>query len=66
MPTPPVKSSKSTLTKIVTFVIIAVAFFLILRFVFSVAMGILRFLALGALVVFVLWLFLKKGDDDSS
>lgn len=67
MPNEPAKASKLSLPKVVTFLVAAVAVFFVLRFVFSVAMSALKFVALGALVVFVVWLFVSKdkGADKS-
>jgi len=60
MPQDTPKSSKLTLPKMALYVVAAIAIVLVLRFVFSVAMGVLKFVALGALAVFVVWLFLSK------
>ncbi len=58
----PSGSNKLTLSRIVFFVVAAVAALLVLRFVFSIAMSVVKFIALGALAVFVVWLFLGKDD----
>lgn len=60
MPSESPKSSKLSVSKVATYAVAAIAILLLLRFVFSVAMGVLRFVALGALAVFVVWLFLSK------
>lgn len=67
MPNEPTKVSKLTLPRVVMFLVAAVAVFIVLRFVFSVAMSALKFVALGALAVFVVWLFISKdkGADKS-
>lgn len=64
MPQDTTKSSKLSLPKMVLYVVAAIAVFLVLRFVFSIAMSILKFVALGALAVFVVWLFM--GRDGGS
>jgi len=56
--------SKLTLPKIAVYAVAAVAVFLILRFVFSVAMSVMKFLILGALAIFVVWIFLAKDGPD--
>lgn len=53
---------KSTLPRIVGFAITAVAILLVLRFVFAVALGLLKWLALGALIALVVWLVLSKDE----
>lgn len=53
---------KSSLPRIVAFAITAVAVLLVLRFVFAVALGLLKWLALGALVALVVWLVLSRDD----
>jgi hypothetical protein len=66
MPNEPHKSSKLSLPKVAMMLALAVAAFLVLRFVFSVTMGVLKFLALGALAVFVVWLFLSKDKGSGN
>jgi hypothetical protein len=68
MPPTPTGSAKSKLTvsKIALYAVAAIAIFLILRFVFSVAMSILKFVMLGALALFVVWLFIAKDGGDKS
>ena len=68
MPQDSTKSSKLTLPKMAVYLVAAVAALLVLRFVFSVAMSVLKFVALGALALFVVWLFLAKdsGSNKSS
>jgi len=60
MPQDSPKSSKLSLPKMALYLVATVAVFLVLRFVFSIAMSILKFVALGALAVFVVWLFMVK------
>ena len=67
MPKDSPKSTQLTLSKVAGYLVAAVAVLLVLRFVFSVAMSILKFVALGALVLFVVWLFVAKdGGSDKS
>ncbi len=56
---------KSSLPRIVGFAITALAVLLVLRFVFAVALGLLKWLALAALVALVAWLVLSKDDGHS-
>jgi len=66
----PNSTKKTSLPRIALYVVLAIAAFLVLRFVFSVAMSVLKFVLLGALAVGVVWLFLAKdsgkGKDKSS
>lgn len=62
MPKDSPKSMQLTVPKVAGYLVAAVAVLLVLRFVFSVAMSILKFVALGALVVFVVWLFMAKDS----
>ena len=66
MPDEPTKS-KLSLSRLALYIVAAIAVLLVLRFVFSVAMSALKFVALGALAVFVVWLFISKdkGSDKS-
>jgi len=57
---------RSTLPRIVAFAVIAVAVLLVLRFVFAVAIGLLKWLALGAIVALVVWLVLSKDSSERS
>lgn len=66
MPQDTTKSAKMSLPKLVTYIVAAIAILLVLRFVFSVAMSILKFVALGGLVLFVAWLFLSKDTSGKS
>jgi hypothetical protein len=55
--------------KIVFFVVAAVAVFLVLKFVFSIAMSVLKWGVIAAVAAFVVWMFLgggKKGKSDSA
>ena len=62
MPNP---TQKLSLPRIALYVVLAIAAFLVLRFVFSVAMSVLTFVMLGALAVVVVYFFLAKdaGKD---
>ncbi|MBL8787497.1 MAG: hypothetical protein JNJ59_21515 [Deltaproteobacteria bacterium] len=62
MPNP---TQKLSLPRIALYVVLAIAAFLVLRFVFSVAMSVLKFVLLGALAVVVVYFFLAKdaGKD---
>ncbi|HRE92516.1 MAG TPA: hypothetical protein PK095_25590 [Myxococcota bacterium] len=64
----PGSSNKLTLPRIALYLAVAVAAFILLRFVFSVAMSAMKFIFLGALAVFVVYLFLgkDKGTDGTS
>lgn len=61
----PGSSNKMTLPRIALYVAAAVAAFIVLRFVFSVAMSAMKFIALGVLAVVVVYLFMSKGNDSS-
>lgn len=59
MPNP---TQKLSLPRIALYVVLAIAAFLVLRFVFSVAMSVLKFVLLGALAVVVVYFFLAKDN----
>lgn len=59
-------SNKLTLPRIALYVAAAIAAFIVLRFVFSVAMSAMKFIALGVLAVIVVYMFIGKGKSRSS
>ncbi len=62
----PQSSNKLALPRIALYVAAAIAAFIVLRFVFSVAMSAMKFIALGVLAVIVVYLFLGKDKGSSS
>lgn len=62
----PGSSNKLTIPRLAMYVAAAVAAFIVLRFVFSVAMSAMKFIALGVLAVVVVYLFLARGDSGKS
>jgi len=61
----PQSSNKLALPRIALYVAAAIAAFIVLRFVFSVAMSAMKFIALGVLAVVVVYLFLGKDKGSS-
>lgn len=53
---------KSSLPRIVAYALIALGILLVLHFVFTVALTLLKWLALGAVVALVVWLVASKDD----
>lgn len=62
----PQSSNKLALPRIALYVVAAIAAFVVLRFVFSVAMSAMKFIALGVLAVIVVYLFLGKDKGSSN
>ncbi len=62
----PQSPSKQSPMKIVFFVVAAVAVFLVLKFVFSIAMSVLKWGVLAAVAAFVVWMFVGGGKKDKS
>lgn len=53
---------KSSLSRILIFAVGAITVLLVLRFVFAIALSLLKWLALAALVAMVVWLVMSKGE----
>lgn len=61
----PQPTSKQSPMRIVFFVVAAVAVFLVLKFVFSIAMSVLKWGVIAAVAVFVVWMFVGGGKGKS-
>lgn len=55
-----------SLTSMVTAVVVFIAAFLVLRFVFSFAMSILKWVLIAGVAVLAAWYFMKKGPGSGS
>jgi len=53
---------KSSLSRILAYALVALGLLLVLHFVFTVALTLLKWLALGAVVALVVWLVVSKDD----
>ncbi len=58
-------SSNSSILKWIAFIVLFVGAFLVVKFVWGVAMAILKWFIIGAIALVVVWLVLRKGGKSS-
>lgn len=64
--TPNSPATKLTLPQVLTYAVAAIAIVIVMRFVFSIAMSIMKFVILGLVLMFVVWVFLSKNGSGKS
>ena len=62
----PESTKKTSIARIAFLVLATIAAFIVLRFVFSVTMTLLKYGIIAALAVFVVWLFLGRQRAERS